>query len=555
VASNNSLNRSAVPIFITLVALNFAIFVVNVLFFLPDHQKSDFVVETRMIIHEQVSAAEALRQALYKTNDEVISYDVVPKILQNSSAYGVVHHLPSIPAHRRMISDGNYASPTPVNKLAYFLESREEFPEEDRPLYLYNPMLLPLDDQVIDSELINELSSGMQNNVAYIGVFRVSNFANCFGPGRGVPKTYANFLGLALLDRELNVVRDPVSGEYLDAVIDLNKHLWELKWRPFSFGAFPKKPKQYMQDCQLFPARSGQGEKSVQLVLLCNEYAMPVQLKLRRSSASERVDQSKDHYISFVNMYGNFLHLIAQQEPNMIVYAGKNMHYFNNHDRSFLEIWPGGPHEVALIDFKSYPYVPRPNGYSDEEDRDGFARVEQIKAFKTEPMATFLTETDVHLFNNRSMLQRRDSGSTCCVKINWKADESGDERELLLGFSHTKTRPFPKRFQYSYFSRVYAFEPNPPFEVVARSGLFCLGFASDNETIGRVNELVRGATNFFKLRIFDEEYDCPRIHFVTGITEKYGDSETVIISYGVNDCYPRMIEVSKAFLVSLLRSE
>jgi hypothetical protein len=41
---------------------------------------------------------------------------------------------------------------------------------------------------------------------------------------------------------------------------------------------------------------------------------------------------------------------------------------------------------------------------------------------------------------------------------------------------------------------------------------------------------------------------------VTGIADKMGDEEeTAIVSYGVNDCYPRMIEVSKKFLVSLLK--
>lgn len=363
-----------------------------------------------------------------------------------------------------------------------------------------------------------------------------------------MPSTYANFLGLALLDQELNVVKDPVSGEYLDAVIDINKQLWEVRWTPMRSRRFVKKPKQYMQDCQIFPARSGHGEKSHQLILLCNEYGTPVQLKLKRSSSAlSNLDENKDQFISFVNMYGNELQLIAQQKPNMIVYSGKNLHYFNNKYRSFIEIWPGGPHEVASLDFTNYPYV-------DRESNTGFEKVELIKALKAEPNATFMTETDIHLFKNRAMLIKRDSGSTCCVKINWKTDNLEEERELLLGFSHRKTLSHPKRFKYSYVSRVYAFEPDPPFNIVARSGFFCLGFASDNEKEVSENEQVRGAANDHKMKLWKQEYEgCPRIHFVTGITEKYRDEETVIISYGVNDCYPRMIEVSKEFLMSLLK--
>jgi hypothetical protein len=129
---------------------------------------------------------------------------------------------------------------------------------------------------------------------------------------------------------------------------------------------------------------------------------------------------------------------------------------------------------------------------------------------------------------------------------------------------------------------IYAFEPTPPFNVVARSGFFCLGFAllkrsddaldgtsqmvvagrshavrhlRDDEANESDNEQVWGAANDYKLKINGEVFDnCPAIHFVTGIADKMGDEEeTAIVSYGVNDCYPRMIEVSKKFLVGLLK--
>lgn len=430
-----------------------------------------------------------------------------------------------------------------VNDLEYFLNSRESEIEEHQPLYLYNPMLVPLDDEVLDSTILDDLSVG-QNHAAYIGVYRVSNFANCHGPGKGVPKTYANHLGLALLDQELNVIKDPVSGQYLDAVIDINKHLWEANWATVSRKKKkkPLRPRQYMQDCQIFPARSNQREKSSQLVLLCNEYATPVQLKLRQSPG-----ESKEHFMSFSNMYGNELQLFARETPNMILYSGKNLHYFSTNDQSVLELWPGGPHEVAAIDFTKYPYVNR-------EFNGGFEQVSKIKAPETEPNATFATKADTMLYRKRPLLINRDSGSACCVKINWKTNESDEGRELLLGFSHRKTRKSPKWLQYSYVSRVYAFEPNSPFNIVARSGFFCLGFATDDEKKESTNEQVRGAASKQKLKFGKQTFiECPRIHFVTGITEKLGDDETVIISYGVNDCYPRMIEVSKEFLVSLLK--
>lgn len=114
---------------------------------------------------------------------------------------------------------------------------------------------------------------------------------------------------------------------------------------------------------------------------------------------------------------------------------------------------------------------------------------------------------------------------------------------------------------YNYVSRVYAFDPLPPFPIIARSGYFCLGFGAHgaqnntqhDEAEQSNNEQVWGAANDYKLEIRDEVFDCPRIHFISGVTEKIGDSETVVVSYGVNDCYPRMIEIPKQFLVSLLR--
>jgi hypothetical protein len=100
---------------------------------------------------------------------------------------------------------------------------------------------------------------------------------------------------------------------------------------------------------------------------------------------------------------------------------------------------------------------------------------------------------------------------------------------------------------------IYAFEPTPPFNVVARSGFFCLGFAllkrsddaldgtsqmvvagrshavrhlRDDEANESDNEQVWGAANDYKLKINGEVFDnCPAIHFVTGIADKMGDEE------------------------------
>ncbi len=142
---------------------------------------------------------------------------------------------------------------------------------------------------------------------------------------------------------------------------------------------------------------------------------------------------------------------------------------------------------------------------------------------------------------------------------------SGGKRKLLLGVSHTKTSRSKaiKSRMYNYVSRVYAFDPTPPFNIIARSGYFCLGFGFNNITGVDIlhheeaeqsdNEQVWGATNNYKLHIRQDHFECPRIHFISGITEKIDDPDSVVISYGINDCYPRMLELRKDFLVQLLR--
>jgi hypothetical protein len=209
-------------------------------------------------------------------------------------------------------------------------------------------------------------------------------------------------------------------------------------------------------------------------------------------------------------------------------------------------MWPGGPHEVLPINFGSNPLFIAPID-------------SMIKGLVSEPEPSFSTvDSSATSEQKQSELINRDSGSACCIPIQWKY--SSENKDLLLGISHRKTRRgIGKTKMYNYVSRMYAFEPKPPFNIVARSGFFCLGFeihgdqASTSTMIDHIqNEQVWGAANNYKLQIHDQVFDCPRIHFVTGIAEKVGDHETVIVSYGVNDCYPRMIQISKEFLISLL---
>jgi len=49
-----------------------------------------------------------------------------------------------------------------------------------------------------------------------------------------------------------------------------------------------------------------------------------------------------------------------------------------------------------------------------------------------------------------------------------------------------------------------------------------------------------------------ETNNCPHITFVSGMTEKVDDPTRVILSYGINDCTGRIVEIDKSEIVRLL---
>jgi len=80
------------------------------------------------------------------------------------------------------------------------------------------------------------------------------------------------------------------------------------------------------------------------------------------------------------------------------------------------------------------------------------------------------------------------------------------------------------------------------------SGKFCLPFSPDEEARGNYHsKLVRN-----KPAIFDEPYNCPHISFVPGIIDVAGDSSKVLVSYGLNDCTARIVEIDKSEIIRLL---
>lgn len=104
--------------------------------------------------------------------------------------------------------------------------------------------------------------------------------------------------------------------------------------------------------------------------------------------------------------------------------------------------------------------------------------------------------------------------------------------------------------QAQYVSRFVAYDTQPPFDILARSGWFCLGFDANannvNANAANANASAKNTTTTpeQKLDLFGE-YDCPAIHFPSTFAEVVGNPDRAIIGYGINDCTHNLIVVEK----------
>jgi hypothetical protein len=175
------------------------------------------------------------------------------------------------------------------------------------------------------------------------------------------------------------------------------------------------------------------------------------------------------------------------------------------------------------------------------------------------PKPAIATAPDKHPLYKVLTVER---GGACCVEIpdprpeivNANASAGAVAAPLLLGVSHSKTRFREYRYEVHgnlsanhFFSSFYAMESIEPYTVVARSGQFCLGFAPAPEADGNPYAHMNQSP-----LIIDQAFDCPRVHFVSGMVQKADDPTQVIVAYGINDCVPRMVQVAVEDILSML---
>jgi hypothetical protein len=82
---------------------------------------------------------------------------------------------------------------------------------------------------------------------------------------------------------------------------------------------------------------------------------------------------------------------------------------------------------------------------------------------------------------------------------------------------------------------------------VSQTGAFCLGHSEEEHTRNPMWNISNTVMMFP-----DKMGHCPKIHFITGISEKVGNDSKAIIAYGVSDCLPRIIEVEKSEIATML---
>jgi hypothetical protein len=447
--------------------------------------------------------------------------------------------------------------------------------QDYRTLYLYNPSVAPLlsyndDDADNDPLGIRESFGADAVAIAYVATFRAYLGSNCFGSDKDRLLMKAgeqvNYLGIALLDASLNILHD--------AVIDLNAG-------PLPNGETNTKPSmmywsmanQPAEDCRIFNVGG------TSLTLICNAIHFQIQLRKKAAAAADAAMTppagTEDSGAApppattvlfphvYPNMYGDTLQVILLVPPSILIHGkdSKNMNVFY-HETSgihYLQVYPHPHWYQPLFNTANVATVRAPD--------DHRAMVPPSSSFDTpdvhHPIRASLK--DLGRGSNQTVDDQpffaktgQDRGTACCVTVRYKGDN------VRVGISHVKlhrrqsdwTKDQLQRYEnvtYTYgwnryLSRFLAYEMEPPFAVLAVSGWFCLGFGGteqvDDEQHNQGNPLA-GRNTQYQLDLFDEAYDCPAIHFASGIAETVDDPTKAIIAYGVNDCYPRMIVVDK----------
>jgi hypothetical protein len=385
------------------------------------------------------------------------------------------------------------------------------YPERIYPateyLFDYNPSIIQLPNPV--------------GKARYLASFRVSNQHYCLHPNErklmnGImradgsldneksPPPAKNWLGLAWLDEQLQIVQDTI-----------------LDVRPVGFPA----------------------AEDFRLVRLGNEiyltsYDQIVPLYFQGRSDTVRIPQVFPTIPAPAVYLRNFVSCAPCRRTSKRGFCGKNFNYVGlTPDRAIVEMWPSPPHLVRTVNLTQVC--------------DRSAEPEDFVDVAASLHPSFATVEEIlfpHLPSEASLLTRGRGGACCIPWVDPRTQQS-----VWVGVLHTKTPSQGNRQRVTnvtanhYLSQFYAFEQTPPFNLVALSGFFCLGFHDGADHAHHLAQL----SSWRRLQL-GMTFDCPRIHFLSGITLKAGDPSTIILALGVNDCYSLFLEVPMRSIDDLL---
>jgi len=516
-----------------------------------------------------------------------------------------VHFLSSFPGNLRLTLDTGDAETNLTGAFDRYASDPDNVFPQKHHLAEFNPSIARLPRKYLaNDEWLRTFGAG-RGAPLYVATYRISNWSFCYlgsdeqmdrirfnynyASWRGTKPT-TEFIGFALLNRDLDIVAD--------TILDFG-----------TTGVFQKR----FQDYRVFNLRGGDGENE-QLYVTTDVMVVPIELV--SSQESNNKTAAIDGYTKLLPppMFGpnsgsndrQQQQQQQQQEPKFVVWhrnkasclplkRGKNFLYFDEATAAAASndtassssssttttttalqtkavVWPrGNPMSVLSVDLNeacTWATKPEPSYLLEEKKRR-----------PPQPKPSFRTrEEEIYPGADRYV---PDRGSGCCVRVPRDpipvspsmADHASKtaSNTLLVAIVHTRTKKGadPK----VYLSRFIAFLPRAPYTIVARSGLFCLGFFAEDETKTTSNSPeYRAFRESSVLRLGNETVDgCPAIHFTMSIIEKH-DEETneqhhqqgasstnnneegaVIISYGIGDCYSRFVEVKKSDIISMFR--
>jgi hypothetical protein len=491
-------------------------------------------IKHRTSAHITTSAASSTASRKPKKDTKNATTATVPSMIGLDDAaptirFGVTHFLQSVPARYRL----------PVrdhpNLTAYFADRDHVYPQAEY-FFEYNPSIvsLPVSYQqqlqgLFKTTNTTTTASSSDNTPHYLASYRVTSTQQCVTDdleltmiGGSWPRPQSkNWLGLALLNANLEIVWDLAT----DIGAQVRNHRIE------DFRLFLLHNQIYVSSFQLvFPLWLVATNETRQIPCYDCMPLAPVD--------GGNTNTNTPKVTAWVRPWPS---CSADTHTRR---TGKNLNYFvDGHNRTVLEKFPLGRKELINLDLRCRKDI--------SEDALNVTNDPRL------PKPSFATTPKNHSLNK---VLTRERGSACCVEIPDPRQQrlSNVNASLLLGISHSKTKYNGRATRNNltgnlsannFFSSFYAMEAIEPYTVVARSGMFCLGFSPAQEAVQGQNPYAHMNHNPL---IIDKAFDCPRIHFVSGMVEKFDDPSQIILAYGINDCVPRMVQVAKSDIVSML---